>query len=70
MQLQNCQAASVRGHEDFEGTNNNKVANATGRAMALLVSSVKSRYSEVRLNQKEQCGLFSIHWEMVAQCRT
>lgn len=61
MQLQNCQAAGIRGWEHFEGTNNNKVVNATGRAMALFVSSAKGCNSVQRVNQMEQCGLFSIH---------
>lgn len=42
MQLQNCQAVGVRGQEHFEGTNNNKVVNATGRAMALFVSPARA----------------------------
>lgn len=61
MQLQNCQAVGVRGQEHFKGTNNNKVVNATGRAMALFVFSAKGRTSVLRVNQREQCGLFSIH---------
>lgn len=60
MQLQNCQAFGVRGQEHFEGTNNNKVVNATGRAMALFVSSAQGCSSVLRVNQREQCGLFSI----------
>lgn len=60
MQLQNCQAIGVRGHEHFEGTNNNKVVNATGRAMALFVSPAKARTSALRVNHRERCGLFSI----------
>lgn len=39
MQLQNCQVIGVRGQEHFEGTNNNKVVSASGRLVALFVSS-------------------------------
>lgn len=42
MQLQNCQAVGVRGQEQFEGANNNKVVSATGREMALFVSSAEA----------------------------